>query len=108
MQVLLCAGPCVLDQLVIIKFQYDFNIPFLFTVQFSNLHYQESDQMTEILITSLDVKDIRWPTSLGHHGSDAMVSAEDFPLNNHPTYFTHSTRIPTTVAPTSLYQQRQV
>lgn len=24
-------------------------------------------------IVSMDVKDIRWPTSLGGHGSDAMV-----------------------------------
>lgn len=24
-------------------------------------------------IVSIDVKDIRWPTSLGGHGSDAMV-----------------------------------
>lgn len=26
-------------------------------------------------ITSLEAKDIRWPTSLGAHGSDAMVCA---------------------------------
>lgn len=27
-----------------------------------------------LIVTSVDVKDIRWPTSLGSHGSDAMVS----------------------------------
>lgn len=25
-------------------------------------------------VISVDVKDLRWPTSLGGHGSDAMVS----------------------------------
>lgn len=25
-------------------------------------------------ITGLEVKDVRFPTSLGHHGSDAMVT----------------------------------
>jgi hypothetical protein len=32
-----------------------------------------TENQNEIIITSLDVKDIRWPTSLGSHGSDAMV-----------------------------------
>lgn len=27
-----------------------------------------------LIVTSVDVKDMRWPTSLGGHGSDAMVS----------------------------------
>lgn len=26
-----------------------------------------------LLVVSLDVKDMRWPTSIGGHGSDAMV-----------------------------------
>lgn len=27
-----------------------------------------------LTVISVDVKDLRWPTSLGGHGSDAMVS----------------------------------
>lgn len=27
----------------------------------------------DLEIVSVDVKDMRWPTSLGSHGSDAMV-----------------------------------
>lgn len=27
----------------------------------------------KLIVTSIDVKDMRWPTSLGGHGSDAMV-----------------------------------
>lgn len=26
-----------------------------------------------LVVTAVDVKDMRWPTSLGAHGSDAMV-----------------------------------
>lgn len=26
-----------------------------------------------LVVTSVEVKDMRWPTSLGGHGSDAMV-----------------------------------
>lgn len=33
----------------------------------------------DLVITSITAKDMRWPTSLGGHGSDAMVEA--FPSN---------------------------
>lgn len=29
----------------------------------------------DLKVISVDVKDLRWPTSLGGHGSDAMVSS---------------------------------
>lgn len=29
----------------------------------------------DLRIISIDAKDIRWPTSLGGHGSDAMVNS---------------------------------
>lgn len=33
---------------------------------------------SDLLIISVDAKDMRWPTSLGNHGSDAMVNLTNF------------------------------
>lgn len=38
-------------------------------------------------IVSMDVKDIRWPTSLGSHGSDAMVFHNIFTVSNYIKLF---------------------
>jgi L-fuconate dehydratase len=37
-----------------------------------------SSGIARIVITDVDVRDIRFPTSLGHHGSDAMNSDPDY------------------------------
>lgn len=41
----------------------------------------------KLVVTALDVKDIRWPTSLGSHGSDAMVCFVFFSRNFNSNIF---------------------
>lgn len=47
-----------------------------FLVNFVLLTMAPNSNITgdDLVITSITAKDMRWPTSLGGHGSDAMVS----------------------------------
>lgn len=59
-----------------------------------------------LVVTAVDVKDMRWPTSLGGHGSDAMVCYDQVEhmsvLILIPKMFAPSARNNSTPTPTTL------